>query len=439
VLTAVCLAGAIAAGQQLLPPAPPPSPPQDAGAVPETLQDAWRAALESDQQLASSQCNLSSAKSSFEAARAERLPSLNLGADYFALSQQPGFVLNLSPLPATQMSFINRDSVGFHSYVSQPIYTFGRISSGINAAGAAVDANQADVERTRLDVKMRVAECYVAVLRAARMLEVADSKVASLASHTGMVNDYFVAGKVPKNDLLAAQVALADARQQWLEARNGYESTSAEYNRALGRPLTSRVVLAELRDDGAAGNVDELTQTALQTRPELVGLAAQAVALNQQADSVRAKAAPQIQLYGGYLYQQDQYITPNGVAAVALTAEWTAFDFGRLRNQSNALREKGEAVLRSRRDAESVVALEVRQRWLDLQTARQRIRVAWEATAQADENLRVARGRYQQQVGTNTEVLDAETLRVQAFTNFYNCTYQAVLAGLSLRRAVGSL
>ena len=36
-------------------------------------------------------------------------------------------------------------------------------------------------------------------------------------------------------------------------------------------------------------------------------------------------------------------------------------------------------------------------------------------------------------------LLDAETLRVQAFTNFYNCTYQAVLAGLSLRRAVGNL
>ena len=122
-----------------------------------------------------------------------------------------------------------------------------------------------------------------------------------------------------------------------------------------------------------------------------------------------------------------------------LTAEWTAFDFGRLRNQSNALRQKGEAVLRTRRDTESMIALEVRQRWLDLQTARQRIQVAWQATAQADENLRVARGRYQQQAGTNTEVLDAETLRVQAFTNFYNCTYQAVLAGLSLRRAVGNL
>ena len=158
VLTIACLAAAIAPGQQLSAPGPPPPPfavtpppPQDLPAVQETLQDAWRAALDSDQQIASSQCSLLSARSSFEAARAERFPSLNLGTDYFALSQQPGFVLNLAPLPATQMSFINRDSGGFHGFVTQPIYTSGQISSGIRAAGAAVNANQADVDRTRLE------------------------------------------------------------------------------------------------------------------------------------------------------------------------------------------------------------------------------------------------------------------------------------------------
>ena len=56
--------------------------------------------------------------------------------------------------------------------------------------------------------------------------------------------------------------------------------------------------------------------------------------------------------------------------------------------------------------------------------------VARKTTAQADENLRVARDRYQHQAGTNTEVLDAETLRVQAYTNLYNSTYQAALAAL---------
>jgi outer membrane protein TolC len=142
---------------------------------------------------------------------------------------------------------------------------------------------------------------------------------------------------------------------------------------------------------------------------------------------------------GGYLYQENQYVDPNGLAVAVLGVQWNAIDMGRSSNQAAALSDQAEAVLRLRRDAQSLIALEVRQKWLDLQTARQRVDVTRQATAQAEENLRVARDRYQQQVGTNTEVLDAETLRVQTYTNFYNSSFEAVLAGLRLRRAVGNL
>jgi outer membrane protein len=213
----------------------------------------------------------------------------------------------------------------------------------------------------------------------------------------------------------------------------------AAYNRALGRPLDEPVNLAELDSGNVIEDVGQLTQTALQLRPEIAGLSSQARALREQAASVRAKNAPQVGLQGGYLYQQNQYVDPNGVAGVVLGVEWTPLDSGRVSHQASALSEKAEATIRLRKDVESMIALDVRQKWLDLQTARNRVEVARQATVQADENLRVARDRYQHQVGTNTEVLDAETLRVQAYTNAYNSSYESVLAELRLRRAVGNL
>ena len=405
----------------------------------ENLEDAWLVALRADQRYEASRWNLSSSQSSWAAARAERLPSLNLGSDYYMLSQQPAFNVNLPPLPSAQLPIADRESVGAYGMVNQPIYTFGRITSGINAAEAAVQANHAEVCKTNLDVKMNVAEIYILVLRAARIMEVAESKVISLTSHTRVVADHFDKGVVSKNDLLAAQVALADARQQLLEARNGLELSRAAYNRALGRGLTEQVRLTELVDDGSQSDVDELSRQAMQIRPEISGLSAQAIAMREQAASLEAKKAPQIGVQGGYLYQENKYVDPNGVAVMMLGVQWNAFDSGRIGNQAGALREKAEGVIRLRKDVESMIRLEVRQKWLDLQTARERVLVARQTTAQADENLRVAQDRYQQQVGTNTEVLDAETLRVQAFTNLYNSSYQAVLAGLRLRRAVGNL
>ena len=166
-------------------PSRPPSVPQ------ETLEDAWQFALAADQRLAAGNCNCSAADQACAAARAERFPSVTLGGNYLALSDRPAFSLNLPPLPATQVPFMNRDSVGFHAVVSQPVYTSGRISSGIDAADAEVNANQAELERMKLDVKMNVAEVFIAVLRATRVVEVANSKVASLAAHAWDVENRF--------------------------------------------------------------------------------------------------------------------------------------------------------------------------------------------------------------------------------------------------------
>jgi outer membrane protein len=411
----------------------------EAGLPQETLEDAWRIAAAADQRLQASMWNASSATRSLAAARAERLPSLAVGADYLVLSQEPGFSLPASPVLPSRLPFFEQTSGGVHAIATQPVYTSGRISSGINAAQAGLAANQAEVGRTRLDVKMTVAEAYVTVLRARRLVEVAENKATSLAAHSRDVRNLFDKGVVAKSDKLAAQVALADARQQLLQAHNGLEIAKASYNRALGRTLSEPVNLADLRDYSLEGDVEDFTSQALRCRPELAQLSAQARALQEQAAGVRAKKAPQVTVAGGYLYQQDKYIDPNGVAGVGVGVQWNVIDAGRTANQADALCQKAESLIRMRRDTESFIALEVRHRWLDLQTASQRIEVAQQSTAEADENLSFARQRYQQQTGTSTEVLDAETLRVQAHSNFYNSTYEAVLARLRLCRAIGSL
>jgi outer membrane protein len=406
----------------------------------ETLDEAFQAALTTDQRVEAGRWNISSAQSTCAGAKSQRLPSMTLGADYYALSDQPAMRINLPAVPIVmQQPFVNRDSAGFQGIVTQPLYTSGRISSGIDAACWGVQAQQSDLSRTVLDVKMNVAESYVAVLRAMRLVDVAQAKVASLSAHRRDVSSLYERGVVSKNDFLSAEVALADAQQQALDATNKLELARAAYNRGVGRNLTDPVQLAELEDDAVRSDPEDLAALAVQQRPELATLTAQSRALQQQAAGERAKNGPQVQLQGGYLFQENRYLDPNGVAGVMLGVQWNAIDMGRARNEANALSEKAQAVLRMRRDAESLIALEVRQRWLELNTARQRVQVARQTTAQADENLRVARDRYQQHVGTNTEVLDAETLRVQAYTNLFDSTYQAVLAGLRLRRAVGTL
>lgn len=60
-----------------------------------------------------------------------------------------------------------------------------------------------------------------------------------------------------------------------------------------------------------------------------------------------------------------------------------------------------------------------------------------QAITSADENFTVAANRYRQGAGTNTEVLDAERLRTETYSNFYTSRYSTVLSLMKLNRAIG--
>ena len=81
----------------------------------------------------------------------------------------------------------------------------------------------------------------------------------------------------------------------------------------------------------------------------------------------------------------------------------------------------------------------MRQAYLGIQESRQRVIATAQAAEQADENLRIARERYTAGLGTQTQLLQAETLRVQALRNRDDATLDAGLAQLRLARAVGAL
>jgi outer membrane protein TolC len=186
-------------------------------------------------------------------------------------------------------------------------------------------------------------------------------------------------------------------------------------------------------------DVETLTARALGRRPSVAHLRARARAAEHRAKSVVAASRPQVVLRGEYALEENRFRSPDGIAAVGVGVSWNVLDGGKRGHEAAALRDKAEALRRLQADLESVIALEVRQAWLHVQETRRRLDVTAEGIQQAEENLRVVRNRYASGVGIHTEVLDAETLRTQAYRNHHNATYEAVLAVLRLRHATGEL
>lgn len=441
----------------------------------ENLADAWQIALGVNQQLQAQQTNSFAEGENVAAARAARIPTIRTFTFDTYITNSPRYKGTIpgslggagtggagAGLPGAAgagglpISFPilgnNQHNLPFsYTAVNVPLFTAGRISGGIDAAEGRQNAQRANEFRTALDLKLTVAEAYIAVLRARRNLEVARSNVAQLTSFARDVKNRVEEQVATRNDQLASEVALDNARLREIRNANALDNSWATYNRYLYRPPTTIVPLDEVAGipgtepppgwdwRGDPAEVQALVARAMSARPELAGLTELARSAGAQSRVAQSGNKPQVLFTGGLAFIGSNSLSPEANYAATVLLDWTPFDGGASRKRARAFSLQESALLKQRADIAADIALQVRTQWNDLRESLFRVRVARHAVTQAEENIRVVRDRYQKEVSTYTEVLDAETRRLESFTNFYDAFYDVSLNQFRLRRAVGDL
>lgn len=411
----------------------------------ETLDEAWVAAVSQSHRLQARRHEVQADRDVIQAARANRLPTVTNQTAYIGMSEAPKIVNELPtipgiPLPSTLESQISDRAFVTNSTVAVvPLYTGGKITSGINAANAQLSASTAGYAASTQDVKMEVTEAYFLVLRARRMLEVALRSETALASHERDAVKMLETNLVTRNVVLAAQTAKSSATQNVLRAQNSVRTAEAAYNRLLNRPLNCPVVIEEIEIPPMMGDQPGLDYAALRNREELRQLGARSQVFCEQSNMARADRLPQIVAGGAVAYMENSHVDPNTYFAGGVGVNWTIFDGGSSRAKQRAAQQGAMAVNRMREETRSLIALQVQTAVLDEQESRSRITVAQQGVLQADENLRIVTMQFQTGLTNHSEVLDAQTYATSARGNYYNAIYDAILATFRLRRALGEM
>ncbi|MCD2450398.1 TolC family protein [Methylicorpusculum oleiharenae] len=403
----------------------------------ETLEEAWDIAIENNHQIKAAQADTTATEQNLFSAQGQRLPELNIGTGYTQLNETPAAKANFAGQSA-EFNTSQAGSVSAQAIASVPVFTSGRISHNIKAAEATFQAAQHNEISSVLTIKMQVSAAYIAVLRLDGAVQVAQEHLSSLVEHHKDVKNLFDQDMVAKNDLLAANVEMANARQLLLQANNQLDIARAQYNQLLDRSLAEPVVVKPQFPQIPVGSLNELSTNALSQRPELLVLDKQIRALEQQAQSVAAGALPQVAVNGGYQYQENRYQSYEGLWMINVGMQWKLFD-GSTRHTRDAIFRQAVSLKEQRDDLSSMIGLQVRKTWLAIQEAQQRTEVTRLAITEADENLKVTTNRYKNGLATNTEVLRAEELRARTYDNFNNSNYDTALSTLQLRYAMGVL
>jgi len=317
------------------------------------------------------------------------------------------------------------------------LYDFGRTRASEGSARMRRDAAQHAYSGSEQDLFLEVVRAYYGILISEKLVRTAEDEVVQMTSHQKTAQALFDQGVVTRNDLLQAEVRVAASRQQLLGALNDVANGWLLLNYLTGAPAGFRADLQEETETVATPDPPESAD--LSKRGEIAALKSVVTAGEFAVKEAKSFHYPELFARLGVDYVDNSKVREQTIVAATLGFKVNLFDGGattaRVR-QAVQVRSRDEERLR---DLEERVRLELGMAQNDLKVARSRIDVAEKAITQGVENLRITKDRYQEQVGTATEVVDAQTLLTQTRTDYYRSVFDLQIAAARVKRAKGEL
>ena len=368
------------------------------------------------------------------------MPSVTLSANHFRFESGLGMNVNLFGFSAS-VPVTENHTTGYAVSAALPLYTGGRISKLIEAGEAAADSASYVEKTTENEVRYQASLHYVAVAEAEALLRAAEKHEAAVASHKKQTEARLKKGMAVKNELYAAESALATAHDAVIAAKTALSTAEASYNRLLGRELDESVTLDPIPEPLISETLPELTDDAVRSSTELASLSEQVKAADAAAGAARARNLPQAALVAGYGKQNGHYLTEERSSGwiAGVVVSWTIFDGGIGSSRAAASEKTAGALTDARAEAESVLRLDMRTAWLAWEETESRLNAAKSSLRFAEENLRVTSERYGAGLAPHTEVLDAESMRSAAEARVVHAASERVRAWLRIRKLTHSV
>lgn len=408
-----------------------------------TLEQGIKEAFENNWSVKAREEKISESEFAKSEAKAGFLPTFSTSYSYTHL----GFVPSIdTSIFGNNLKFKlgDQDIYQWQATVRQPIFTGFAVTSAYELAKLGIDQSRLDLELERLDLALNVKEAYFNILRADRAVDVAKSAVESLEAHNTVAKNFYDVGMIPVNDLLKAEVELANAQHNLIQAQNASRLARVSFNVLLSRSVDEPFEVEDiLKYTKETPDFDNYLEKALKARPEIKALDLTDAQIDQQINLAKSKYYPEVAFTYNYIKAGDTpdvsgsnfQLSNQWQANVGLS--WTFWDWNKTRNSVNQAESQKRQLSQTRKSIEDGIKLQLKQAILNLKEAEEKIPTAQKAVDQAEENLRVSEERYKAQVTTSTEVLDAQTLLSQARMNYYNALYAHNLAKAGLLRAIG--
>ncbi len=401
-----------------------------------TMEEAVRQAIKANPQKIMSEKYVEASRSSLSASRSAFGPSLDLR---YELTHMP------ADHELRQNPNHSENTVTFFLELSQPIFTGFELLNTAQKAELEVEKKELDLMRTKIDIATQVQAAFLQYLMAVESVASSQKSLERAKVQLETATSGFNIGLRPKIDVLQAQYDMTSTEAILIENENSRERFKAQLNSLLNIPVES--------DTDYVGNLDlipfqmefnsavnrafanlpdiQIAQKTMEQAGKDLGIAKGSF-LPTVAAAIRYTAT------GDQLDASSEYQKHEDTNYV-LQFEWNLFKSGQRYFKVKEVKSTIDALTAAVELAYNTAALNVKTTLLQLQDATRTVDVATRALDSARQSYEDAKVRYESQLGTNLEMLTAQSDLADAELAFISSKANYLIALSSFYAAIGEI
>jgi outer membrane protein len=318
---------------------------------------------------------------------------------------------------------------------------------GVQAAKTFKELSVKNHDRTKLETAVSVTKAYYMVLLMRDRKNVIDANVSRLEKYNSDIKAMFENGFVEKVDMDRIQVTYNNVISEQEKFQRLIEITEGNLKLQMGLPQASTINLTDSLNAEEIKTIGiSLDKASPEKRIEYALLKTQEKIQEYNVKRYKAQYLPSLVAYGNLsttaqrtefnIFDPAYKWYPVGI--IGATLSLNLFDGlqreNKIRHEKLSLRKiKNEITY-----FEDAIELQVTSARSSLANAISALKIQEQNLELANSVTNTSKIKYDQGVGSNLEVLNAETSLKEAQSNYFNALYDAIIAKIDLDKSLGN-
>ncbi|MDR0824129.1 MAG: TolC family protein [Prevotella sp.] len=330
---------------------------------------------------------------------------------------------------------------------TQPIYQGGRIKNNIEKANLEREISQLSLQKDKSELKLWLVSKYLNLFNLYKERDVYAKNIEEAKTRLRDIEKMKEQGMITANDVLRSKITLTNYELSYNETENDIALISQQLDIVLGMDEST---ILEPDENFLSSQIDtkaegDYVSQAYMRYPDLK-IAETNIALAQNnLKLVKADYLPTLSLQASNtLARPIPYITPAqdlflNAWGVTLNLSYNISSLFDKKHGTSAAKQQIRLQELAREQQEQQIRAEVKSAYVKHREAQNRIKALEESLIQANENYRIVKNRYFNQLAILTDLLDANSVQLSAELQLTTAKTNAIYTYYQLQKVSGAL